>query len=63
MAHIRFDWDSEKNRTNHKKHGISFEEAQSVFVDEHALMIHDFVIAIEKAMLLFESSRLGRQLV
>jgi hypothetical protein len=41
MEHIRFDWDSDKDRTNHKKHGISFEEAQSVFVDENALMIHD----------------------
>ena len=41
MAHIRFDWDKEKNIANQKKHGISFEEAQSVVVDENALMIHD----------------------
>jgi uncharacterized DUF497 family protein len=41
MDHIRFDWDKEKNIANLKKHGISFEEAQSVFVDENALMIHD----------------------
>ncbi|MBI4825710.1 MAG: BrnT family toxin [Nitrospirae bacterium] len=41
MDHIRFDWDKEKNLSNQKKHGISFEEAQSVFVDENALMIHD----------------------
>ena len=41
MNHIRFDWDKEKNSANQKKHGISFEEAQSVFVDENALMIHD----------------------
>lgn len=41
MDHIRFDWDKEKNIANHKKHGISFEEARSVFVDENALMIHD----------------------
>ena len=41
MGHIRFDWDNEKNIANQKKHGISFEDAQSVFVDENALMIHD----------------------
>ncbi len=41
MHNIRFDWDKEKNIANQKKHGISFEEAQSVFVDENALMIHD----------------------
>ena len=34
-------WDKEKNITNQKKHGISFEEAQSVFVNENALLIHD----------------------
>ena len=41
MDHIRFDWDPKKSIANHKKHGISFEEAQTVFVDEKALMIHD----------------------
>jgi len=41
MDHIRFDWDKEKNIANQRKHGISFEEAQSVFVDENALMIYD----------------------
>jgi len=41
MDHIRFEWNKEKNIANHKKHGIFFEEAQTVFVDENALMIHD----------------------
>ena len=41
MDHIRFIWDKEKNIINQRKHGISFEEAQSVFVDENALMIYD----------------------
>jgi len=41
MNNIRFDWDKEKNTANHKKHGIFFDEAQTVFVDENALMIHD----------------------
>jgi len=38
---LTFDWDKEKSGTNKKKHGISFEEAQTVFLDENALMIHD----------------------
>ncbi|MFZ4405247.1 MAG: hypothetical protein ACOYOK_14190 [Pseudobdellovibrionaceae bacterium] len=29
----QFDWDEEKNKANRKKHGIWFEEAQSVFDD------------------------------
>ena len=41
MAHLVFDWDKEKGASNQKKHGISFEEAQTVFLDENALMIHD----------------------
>ena len=34
---LSFEWDERKNRANQKKHGVSFEEAQSVFFDEHAL--------------------------
>ena len=30
---MEFDWDDEKNASNHKKHGISFEEATAVFDD------------------------------
>ena len=33
---IRFVWDEWKNRQNQKKHGVSFEEAESVFFDERA---------------------------
>ena len=41
MKEIILDWDSSKATTNKKKHGISFEEAKSAFLDEHALVIHD----------------------
>lgn len=41
MPRLTFDWDSGKKLSNQKKHGISFEEAQTVFVDEYALLIHD----------------------
>ncbi len=36
-----FVWDSTKAETNVRKHGISFEEASTVFFDENALEIFD----------------------
>src|SRR6266508_2861267 len=41
MAGIRFEWDRAKNTINKRKHGVSFEEAETVFSDEHALLIND----------------------
>lgn len=38
---IRFEWDDTKNRENQRKHGVSFEEAQSVFFDDEALEFPD----------------------
>ena len=36
-----FEWDGIKAEINLKKHQVSFDEAQTVFYDEYALMIHD----------------------
>ena len=33
----RFEWDEKKNAENNRKHGVSFEEACTVFLDEDAL--------------------------
>lgn len=41
MSDIRFEWDERKNKRNIKKHGISFEEAQTVFFDESAIRFND----------------------
>lgn len=41
MADIRFEWDPAKDAANRRKHGVSFEEAATVFEDEHALLIDD----------------------
>ncbi len=38
---LQFEWDSRKATTNEKKHGVSFEEARSVFYDERARLIDD----------------------
>ncbi len=36
-----FDWDENKNQINQRKHGVSFEEARTVFYDEQALLEYD----------------------
>jgi uncharacterized protein len=38
---VRFEWDPRKDETNSRKHGIRFAEAESVFVDDHAITITD----------------------
>ena len=37
MDSISFSWDDRKNKANQAKHRVSFEEAQTVFFDEHAI--------------------------
>jgi uncharacterized DUF497 family protein len=41
MSEMRFEWDEAKNRKNRRAHGVSFEEAQTVFLDESALRFFD----------------------
>ena len=41
MKPLRFTWDKSKSKANQKKHGISFEEAQTVFFDENAIEFFD----------------------
>ncbi len=36
-----FEWDEKKNKANINKHGVSFEEAQTVFFDEKAILFDD----------------------
>jgi uncharacterized protein len=41
MSEVLFDWDERKAQTNEQKHGVSFEEAQTVFYDPNARCIYD----------------------
>jgi uncharacterized DUF497 family protein len=41
MSTLRFEWDERKAALNMRKHGVSFEEAKSVFLDERAKLIDD----------------------
>ena len=38
---IRFVWNDKKDKINQKKHKVSFQEAQTVFLDDNARMIYD----------------------
>ena len=41
MSNIEFVWDPRKARSNAAKHGVSFEEAKTVFLDDNARLIDD----------------------
>jgi len=41
MNIIDFEWDNKKSKINIKKHGITFEEAVSVFYDDKAIEFYD----------------------
>ena len=38
---IRFEWSPAKSRANAGKHGVSFDEAASIFYDEFARQFYD----------------------
>lgn len=41
MNQLNFEWDANKSASNIKKHGVSFDEAKTVFTDEYARLIGD----------------------
>jgi uncharacterized DUF497 family protein len=41
MNTLKFEWDERKASANLKKHGVSFDEARTVFFDERAKLIDD----------------------
>lgn len=41
MSNIRFEWDANKAAANQRKHGVTFDEARTVFFDENAKLIND----------------------
>jgi hypothetical protein len=43
-----YEWDNDKAATNRRKHGVSFEEAASVFADDDAVINDDVAHADEK---------------
>ena len=41
MADLRIEWDDAKARANLRKHGISFDEAETAFSDDYGLVLPD----------------------
>ena len=41
MSTLRFEWDDRKAAADLRKHGVGFDEAKSIFVDENAKLIDD----------------------
>ena len=54
---VRFTWDSAKASTNVRKHGVTFEEAATVFADPLALIIEDVVQGEDRELIIGESAR------
>ena len=40
-SNMRFERDEDKNRSNYKKHGVWFEEAQTIWVDSESVEFFD----------------------
>ena len=57
---VRFEWDERKSAANRRKHGVSFEEAQSAFFDEDATEFEDpaHSISEQRFLLIGRSFRL-----
>lgn len=61
---MQFEWDSEKAETNLRKHGVSFEEAATAFLDDFSLTGDDpDHSADEDRFITFGLSSVGRLLV
>ena len=57
---LLFEWDASKARSNLKKHGISFEEATTIFGDRRAITIESSVVSGERRLVTIGRSAMGR---
>lgn len=61
---VRFEWDAEKAKINIKKHGVSFDEASTVFQDPLAYIFNDTEHSIKEFReIIIGHSVVGRLLV
>jgi uncharacterized DUF497 family protein len=60
---IRFEWDTAKAKANLKKHGIAFEEAETVFFDEIAVQFFDAEHSSEETRFLLLGMSSGANLL
>lgn len=60
---IDFEWSQTKAKANIKKHGVSLEEAKSVFYDDLAIQFFDETPGDEERFIMLGMSNLSRMLV
>lgn len=48
MTEIRVEWDEAKNRSNQRKHGLSFEQASQVFRDPLRISVLERIVGGEE---------------
>jgi uncharacterized DUF497 family protein len=64
VSHYRFEWDPAKAHANEVKHGVTFDEAQTVFADLFAVETADRAHSIsEDRLIIIGISQRGRVLV
>ena len=59
---MKFEWDERKDKINQEKHGISFETAAYVFLDEHYIEMFDFEHSTLDEERYIASGRVGKVL-
>jgi hypothetical protein len=61
---LTFEWDEKKARSNARKHGVTFDEASTVFSDARSLTIPDPVHSeVEERFVTMGSSHRGKLVV
>lgn len=60
---VKFEWDEFKADSNKQKHGVSFQEAKTVFYDEFATLFEDDYAQGEERFILLGKSNLANILV
>ena len=60
---VRFEWDPAKAKANVRKHGISFEEALSIFYDEFAVQFFDDHHSLDEERFLLLGMSTGARLL
>ena len=65
MVKVRFEWNRYKDKANFRNHGVSFDEAKTVFYDENAIEFydHDHSFGEDRYLMIGLSSKLRLLLV
>lgn len=65
MTKVRFEWNRNKDKENSRNHGVSFDEAETVFYDENAIEFYDedHSLAEDRYLMIGLSSKLRILLV